>query len=163
MPVAPQLVSYYCYSNGRFPMSLIDNAQQNSWFFSGKFLDHLDPHIILIHGTPMEAEHKLILRFQNGFGVEILQSFFCRERPPLFKVLVLQFIGPRMKDFKTFRIFIQSNNKLGQWIWESNSPLPPCGPPAWRGPLWGTNLREKISLFQPKGSWYILPACPPGG
>jgi len=81
-------------------MSLINNAQQNSWFFSGKFLDHLDPHIILIYGNPMEAEHKLIIRFQNGFGVEILQSFFCRERPPLFKVLVLQFLGPRMKDFK---------------------------------------------------------------
>ena len=92
-------------------MSLINNAQQNSWFFSGKFLDQLDPHIVLIHGNPMEAEHKLILRFQNGFGVEILQSFFCRERPPLFKVLVLQFIGPRMKDFKMLEYFyIQTIN-----------------------------------------------------
>jgi hypothetical protein len=105
MPVGIQLVSYHYYSNGRFPMSLIDNAPQNSWFFSGKFLDHLEPHIILIHGNPMEAEHKLILRFQNGFGVEILQSFCCRERTPLFKVLVLQFIGPRLKDFKTLEYF----------------------------------------------------------
>ncbi len=81
-------------------MRPLEIMEQNSWFFSGRFLDHLDPHILLIHEEPTEAVHKLILRFQNGFGIEILYSFLGEEKPLFFKVSVLKFLGPRIKDFK---------------------------------------------------------------
>jgi hypothetical protein len=77
-------------------------VKQTSWFFSEKFLDRLDPHILIIHEEPTKTEHKLTLRFQNGFGIEILQSFL-RGEPPVFELLVVKFLGARMKDFEPIR------------------------------------------------------------
>jgi hypothetical protein len=83
-------------------MSPGDNLKQSSWFFSEAFLEPLDPHILLIHQEERGTGYKIILRFQNGFGVEIRPPFSAGGKVPVFKVkvLVLHFLGSRMKDCK---------------------------------------------------------------
>ena len=73
-------------------------AERNAWFFSRKFLDHLKPHILLIHEEANSSEHKLVLRFQNGFGAEILQLVLDGKKPSFFKVQALEFSGAKLKD-----------------------------------------------------------------
>ena len=79
-------------------MSPGDNLKQSSWFFSEKFLEPLGPHILLIHKEARGPGHKIILRFQNGFGVEIRPPSPIGGEVPFFKVSVLEFLGSKMKD-----------------------------------------------------------------
>ena len=81
-------------------MSPGDNSKQSSWFFSEEFLEPIDPHILLIHKEARGTGHKIILRFQNGLGVEIRPPSPTGGEVPFLKVLVLEFVGSRMKDCK---------------------------------------------------------------
>ena len=81
-------------------MSHGENMKQSSWFFSEEFLEPLDPHILLIHKEERGAGHKIILRFHNGFGIEIRPPSSTGGKVPFFKVLILEFLGSRMKDCK---------------------------------------------------------------
>jgi hypothetical protein len=92
---------------------LINIIAQSSWFFTENLLDQLDPYILLIHEDSTDVGHKLILRFQNGFGIEIIQPFFFTKTPPVFKVLVLRFLGARIDD--SIRVQYSSSAK-GNWV-----------------------------------------------
>jgi hypothetical protein len=74
--------------------------KQSSWFFSEEFLEPLDPHILLIHQEERGTGHKIILRFHNGFGIEIWPPPSTGGKVPFFKVSALEFLGSRMKDCK---------------------------------------------------------------
>jgi hypothetical protein len=91
----------------------INILAQSSWPFTEKILDHLDPHILLIHEDSTEVGHKLRLRFQNGFGIEIMQAFFFANTPPVFKVLVLRFLGARIDDSIRVRY---TPSATGNWV-----------------------------------------------
>jgi hypothetical protein len=67
-----------------------------------EFLEPLDPHILLIQKEARATGHKIILRFQNGFGVEIRPPSSGGGEVPFFKVSALEFLGSRMKDCKSF-------------------------------------------------------------
>ncbi len=79
------------------PGKMFDQA---SWFFTPQFLNPLNPHLVMMHEEATEAAHRLILRFQNGLGAEIREFLFDDRQPAYFKVLVLRFLGSRVKDFK---------------------------------------------------------------
>ncbi len=81
-------------------MSHEDSLKESPWFFSEELLQSLASHILLINQEERETGHKIILRFQNGFGVEILPPSSAVGKVPFFKVLVLEFLGSRIKDCK---------------------------------------------------------------
>ena len=101
----------------------INILAQSSWFFTEKILDHLDPYILLIHEDSTEVGHKLILRFQNGFGIEIIQAFFFANTPPVFKVLVLRFLGARIDD--SIRVQYTPSAK-GNWVHDLEEIISLC-------------------------------------
>jgi len=95
---------------------------QSSWSCTENILDHLDPYILLIHEDSTEVGHKLILRFQNGFGIEIIQAFFFAI-PPIFKVSVLRFLGPRIDD--SIRVQYTPSAK-GNWVHDLEGIISLC-------------------------------------
>jgi hypothetical protein len=75
--------------------------KQSSCLFSEEFLESLVPHILLIHKKARRTGHKFILRFQNGFGVEIRPPSSNGGAVPSFKISALEFLGSRMQDCKS--------------------------------------------------------------
>jgi len=71
----------------------------NGMGFFKELLSHTDPHILMIRGEARGPGKKLIIRFQNGLGVEILNRCLPGE-PPLFVVTVIRFLGTRIKDYQ---------------------------------------------------------------
>ncbi len=67
--------------------------------FLKELLSHTDPHILMIRGEAGRRGKKLIIRFQNGLGVEILRRCLSGE-PRLFVVTVLRFLGTRIKEYQ---------------------------------------------------------------
>ena len=67
---------------------------------SEEFLEHIYPYIVVMHEECNREEDILIIRFQNGFGVKILQLVIEEKPPSLFVVMVLRFHGARIKDYK---------------------------------------------------------------
>lgn len=94
-------------------MHLVNRLAQFSWLNTDIFLNQLDPYVLLIHEDLIDIGHKVTLRFQNGFGIEIIQPFSFNNTPPLFKVLVLRFLGAQMDD--SIRVKYSPSPK-GNWV-----------------------------------------------
>ena len=71
-----------------------------SWYSSREFIDHLDPHIVVIHADASIEGDILIIRFANGFGVKILKPEIDLDTPAIYVVIVLSFLGSRIKEYK---------------------------------------------------------------
>lgn len=71
----------------------------NGMGFLKEILSHTDPHILMIRGEANRLGKKLIIRFQNGLGVEILNRCLPGD-PPLFVVMVIRFLGTRIQQYQ---------------------------------------------------------------
>jgi hypothetical protein len=69
-------------------------------YASQEFIDQIDPHIVMIHEESSREGETLIIRFTNGFGVKILKPEIANDPPAIFVVMVLSFLGSRIKEYK---------------------------------------------------------------
>ncbi len=113
-------------------------------FLSERFLDHLDPYILLIHAEPAEVEHKLVFRFQNGFGVEILHPLLMGDKSSFFRVMVLKFMGSSMQDFKPVEYLpVPKVN----WVDSQEDLMQVCQQVAQQPTSWiGTGIQERVAF-----------------
>ena len=63
-----------------------------------ELVKHIEPQSHMIKAEVKPQRNRLLVRFTNGFGLEILQ--FLDEEPPRFVVMVLRFLGPGTADYK---------------------------------------------------------------
>jgi hypothetical protein len=63
-----------------------------------ELMKHNEPQFHLIKEEVKPQRNRLLIRFANGFGLEILQ--FLDEDPPRFVVMVLRFLGPETDNYK---------------------------------------------------------------
>jgi len=63
-----------------------------------ELVKHSEPQFNMIKEEVKPQRNRLLVRFTNGFGLEILQ--FLDEEPPRFVVMVLRFLGPGTDDYK---------------------------------------------------------------
>jgi hypothetical protein len=63
-----------------------------------ELVKHSEPQLHMIKEEVKPRRNRLLVRFANGFGLEILQ--FLDEEPPRFVVMVLRFLGPGTDDYK---------------------------------------------------------------
>jgi len=63
-----------------------------------ELIKHIGPQFHMIKEEVKPQRNRLLVRFTNGFGLEILQ--FLDEEPPRFVVMVLRFLGPGTDDYK---------------------------------------------------------------
>ena len=71
-----------------------------SCYSTQEFIDQIDPHIVMIHEDSSREGETLIIRFTNGFGVKILKPELANDPPAIFVVMVLSFLGARIKEYK---------------------------------------------------------------
>jgi hypothetical protein len=62
-----------------------------------ELVKHIEPQFHMIKEEVKPQRDRLLVRFPNGFGLELLQ--FLDEEPPRFVVMVLRFLGPETDDY----------------------------------------------------------------
>jgi hypothetical protein len=64
-----------------------------------EFFQALGTQIALIHLRQLVDKNRLIVRFDNGYGVSLL-PMALEEDDEVFEMVVIRFFGPRIHDYK---------------------------------------------------------------